>query len=233
VRVESTTAVDREVGGAQDGVILRTIDEDPEYDATYGFVTSSTRTVTTGTAGDEWETTTAFDRGAIDTASTYCLGLPGLVETTRTLPGGTLSATRRAEYEFNSDCSLGTLTDLSDATDETKQLVREFAYDGFGNVVSVKEYSVDGPSLARETTFGFNADDPQFAESVTVEGVDLATLLEFDPLLGARTSVTGPDAVTASFDYDVFGRLTQEQRPAGSTDFTCGVRIVNQAGIGS
>lgn len=35
-----------------------------------------------------------------------------------------------------------------------------------------------------------------------------------------RTSVTGPDGLETEFEYDAFGRLTQEDRPAGHTDFT-------------
>jgi RHS repeat-associated protein len=223
VRVEQTTTLEKEVGGTNDGDLLRTIVDDPEYDTTYGFVTDTTRTVTQPGVTGDWETTTDFDRGVIETSSTYCLGLPGLVVTTQTLLDGTTSATRIVEQTYNSNCSLDTVTDLSEASDTTKQLVRELDYDAFGNVETVSEYSVaDGPTAARTTTFVFD-DDGHFPETVTVGGVNLTTTLEFDPMLGVRTSVTGPDGLATSFDYDAFGRLILEERPAGSTDFTYSV----------
>ncbi len=65
----------------------------------------------------------------------------------------------------------------------------------------LKEYSVaDGPLAARTTTFAFDALNPQFPDSVTVGGVSLTTTFEFDPRLGVRTSVTGPDGLNTSFE---------------------------------
>jgi YD repeat-containing protein len=218
-RVAQTTTLEYEVFGDEDGELLRTIVQTPAYDTTYGFVTDVTRTVTTGASGPEFETTTDFDRGVIDGAGQWCLGLPGTVVTSSTLPGGS-PETRTVDYQYNSDCSVDTLTDLSEAGDTTKQLVRELGYDAFGNVASVSEYSVAaGPTAARTTTFVFDADG-RFPETVTVGGVNLTTTLEFDPRLGVRTSVTGPDGLTTSVEYDAFGRLTREERPAGDTDFS-------------
>jgi hypothetical protein len=63
----------------------------------------------------------------------------------------------------------------------------------------MSEYSVaGGPGTARTTTFDFDDVNPQFPDSVTLGGVNLTTLLDFDPRLGIRTSVTGPDGVTTA-----------------------------------
>jgi YD repeat-containing protein len=103
----------------------------------------------------------------------------------------------------------------------TKQLQRKLEYDGFGNVWRLREYSVAGGiGTARTTTFAFDATNPQFLDSVTVVdpvGGNLTTLLDFDPLLGLQTSVTGPDGLTTTSGYDAFGRLTLEDPPGGST----------------
>jgi RHS repeat-associated protein len=215
VRVEQTTTVEKEVGGANDGDTLRTVVDDPAYSSTYGFVTGTTRTVTQPGVTGNWVTTIDFDRQVIDGAGQWCLGLPDTVVTSNTLPGGS-PVSRTLEYDFNSDCTLDQLTDLSESS-SAKQLRRKLGYDDFGNVTSVKEYSVaDGPTLARETTFAFDADG-QFPDSVTVEGVDLTTTFVFDPLSGLKTSVTGPDGLETSYEYDAFGRLTNETRPAGDT----------------
>jgi YD repeat-containing protein len=165
---------------------------------------------------DAFVTTIDFDRQVIDDTGQWCLGLPGSVETEKSIPNGT-PVTRTVDTQYNDDCTIDTVTDLSESSD-TKQLRRLFAYDLFGNVTSVKEYSVaDGPTLARETTIDFD-NDGQFPESVTVGGVNLTTMFEFDPLSGLKTAVTGPDQLTTSYTYDAFGRLTQETRPVGHTD---------------
>src|SRR5690606_35163480 len=219
-RVEQTTTVEKEVFGSNDGATLRTVEEEPTYDLDYGYVTSVTRTVKVDPQTPGWESTTIFDRSVIDGAGQWCLGLPGTVETSQSLPGGSPQV-RTVEYQFNSDCRLDTVTDLSDTLDTSKQLETSYSYDQYGNVNAVSEYSVAAPSAARTTTIGYDGAG-QLPTSVTIDsaGLNLTTTLSWDYLLGLRSSVTGPDSLTTSFDYDAFGRLTKETRPAGYTDIT-------------
>jgi RHS repeat-associated protein len=222
-RVEQTTTVEKEVFGTADGVTLRTIVENPEYSTTYGYVTEVTRTVSG--ASTSWESVTDFDRvgNDIETASLYCIGLPGLVETSNKIGAGTPEV-RKVDYAFNSDCSIDTVTDLSNAS-TSKQLETSYGYDAYGNVTSVSQDSVAGTSAARITTMAYD-DDGQLPDTVTIDssGLNLGTTLEWDYLLGLRTSVTGADGLETSFDYDAFGRLTKETRPSPSgadhTDYT-------------
>src|SRR5690606_4408629 len=112
-RVEKTTTVEKEVFGPNDGATLRTVEEEPTYDLDYGYVTSGTGTVTQPGVSGSWVSGPNFDRGIIDSADQWCLGLPGTVETSQSLPGGSPQV-RTVEYQFNSDCRLDTVTDLSD-----------------------------------------------------------------------------------------------------------------------
>jgi YD repeat-containing protein len=215
VRVEQTTTTDYETGGTYDGVPLRTIVEDPSYNVTYGYVATSTTTLTDPATGEVW--TTTVDPNPTNVTGSWCLGLPSIVDTTKTLPGGA-QAVRTLHYFWNSDCSLSELRDQSEAS-SADRLDTSFTYDGYGNPTVVSQDSVSGTAQDRSQTFTYDQWG-QYPTAVTVGTVNLTTSMGWDYLSGQRASVTGPDALTTSWLYDAFGRVTKETRPAGHTDFS-------------
>ncbi len=215
-RVEQATAREYEVGGPLAGQHLRSVVANPEYDTTYGHVTTRATTTTDPLTGETWTSTTNFNPTA-DTDD-WCLGQPGLVETTNTLPSLT-SSTRRLRYTWNLDnCSLIQTTDESES-DPAKRLQTVYTYDGYGNPNVVSQDSADGSAQNRSTDFDFDSFGQQ-PTAVTVGTVNLVTAFAWDYLTGQRASVTGADGLTISWLYDPFGRVAQESRPDGTTTIT-------------
>jgi RHS repeat-associated protein len=218
VRVETSTTHDYEVGGIADGELLRTTTVDPAYDQTYGYLTSTTSTVTNAGATETFTSTTVYTRPATPFSTPWCLDVPDVVQTTKTLPNA-MSAVRKTRFYRNSaNCKVTEMRDESDAN-LAKQLTTTFTYDLYGNVDVTTLDSVDGTAPDRSTDVNFDANG-QFPTSITVGGVNLTGQATFNPLFGNRSSVTGPDGLTTSFLYDDFGRVTKETRPVGYTNFT-------------
>jgi hypothetical protein len=128
-RVESRTIREYEIEGPATGTHLRTIVEDPTYHETYGYVTDITQTVTDPVSTEQWTSVTNFNRTQYTTP--WCLGLPGLVQTTNMAPGQP-SAVRKLRYTFNSsNCTLSDTKDESESN-TAKQLATTYSYDGYG-----------------------------------------------------------------------------------------------------
>ena len=85
-RVESTTSKEWEVGGTDDGDLIRTVVDNPTYNTTYGYVEERTVT-TTDPSSYTWTSYTDYNPTA-DTDD-WCLGLPGQIVTTNTKPDST------------------------------------------------------------------------------------------------------------------------------------------------
>ena len=219
-RVETTTTKEWEVGGAQNNQHLRTIVDDPKYDEPgflYGHVTERTITVTDPVTAETWTSKTLFNPTA--DADDWCLGQPGLVETTNTLSPVGGSAVRRIRHTFNlNDCSLTETRDESESS-TAKQLKTTFTRDAYGNPDIVSEDSVDGSAQNRSRDFNFDIHG-QFPVLVTLATVNLTTAFTWNYLEGQPASVTGPDGLRTDFEYDSFGRITKEDRPVGETNFT-------------
>jgi RHS repeat-associated protein len=208
-RVEQTMTREYEVGGVANGQQLRTIRDDPTYDTLYGYITTRTTETTDPVTNDAWTSTTNFNPTA-DTDD-WCLGLPGLVETTNTAPLQA-PAVRRLRYTFDPNtCRVTEIRDESDA-DPAKQLKISFTYDpDYGNLTNVSTDSVDGSAQDRSRTFGYDSDSQyQYPTSVTIDGVNLTTTFTWNYLLGRRASVKGPDGLETDYVFDAFGRLSTE-----------------------
>lgn len=214
IRVESTTTKDWEIGGIDDGDLVRTVVDNPSYDTTYGHV--ETRTVTTtDPSSNTWTTFTDYNP-TVDTGD-WCLNLPGQVITTNTKPDSTY-ATRKLNHSWNADCSLNYTIDESEAS-TADQLKTSFTYDGYGNPNVVSTDSVNGAAQNRSIDYDYDSWG-HAVTSETIGTVSLATTRTWDYINGQPASETGPDGLTTSYSYDSFGRIEAVDTPTIDTDYS-------------
>ncbi len=228
VRTEQTTTKEYEVEGSAHGTHLRTIVDDPAYNSTYGYVTSRTTTLTDPQTAQTW--TTAVTTNATADTTNWCLGLPGLVETTRTAPG-MAAETRRLRHTWNStNCSLTETRDESESS-TALQLKTSYTYSGRGNPTAVTQTNVAGTAQSRTTSYAYDTWG-QYPTTVTIGTVNLTTTHTWNYVAGQPASTTGPDGLTTSFTYDAFGRLASETVPGHTTTLSyvaCGSCFPNHA----
>ena len=216
IRIETTTSKEWEIGGTDDGDLIRTVVDNPTFNTTYGYVEDRTVTTTDPTGSYTWTTYTDYNPSP-DTDD-WCLGLPGQIVTTNSKPDSTY-ATRSLTHSWNeSDCSLASTIDDSESS-TAKQLKTSFTYDGYGNPNVVSTDSVDSSAQNRSVTYGYD-DWGQFVTSETVGTVGLATTRTWDYVNSQPASVTGADGLTVSYTYDSFGRLASEDTPGIDTTFS-------------
>ena len=122
-----------------------------------------------------------------------------------------LTGTRNSSFEY--DPNTGLLTkEIVEPGDPVHELVKTYTYDAFGNVTDV---TVSGPGItARTTTTEYDAQG-RFVTKVTNALGQFETWVT-DPKFGAPTSQTGPNGLTTTWEYDLFGRKTKETGPDGN-----------------
>jgi RHS repeat-associated protein len=98
----------------------------------------------------------------------------------------------------------------------TLELVKSYQYDSFGNIT---QKTVSGVGItARTETTGYDTKG-RFPTQVT-NALNQAETRQFDPRFGKVTSLTGPNNLTTTWQYDVFGRVTLEHRADGTETTT-------------
>ena len=207
----STTQNEWEVGGPKNGQLVTTAVTSFTFDS-YG---NATNTVTTVTDKDSlspyfnlsWSTTVGHNVTP-DTVN-WCLGIPTSTSVTRTAPGVTSIGRSVSTVPDYSNCRVSQRT----VAPSTAYAVTEaFSYDSFGNVNSI---SVTGNGMSARNS-GINwGTTGQFPMSQT-NPLGHVTQYGYDFARGFRTSLTDPNVVTASWQYDPFGRRTREDRPDGT-----------------
>jgi RHS repeat-associated protein len=90
------------------------------------------------------------------------------------------------------------------------KITRGLLYDGWGNVNSESTTGIG--MAARTTTASYAATSGRFLSSVT-NALSQTTQLGWDATIGTLTSMTDPNSLVTSWQYDVFGRRTREDRP--------------------
>jgi RHS repeat-associated protein len=210
----------REVGGAYNGALLRTIVTTNTYDSGTGALYDQTVTTTEPAsgangvrAGQAWtqRTYTPLASLTTDTAS-WCLGRPGEIQLIRSHTGyGGSSQTRTQQLTWNTTLCRPT-TSVLQPGDPQWQVTTALGYDGFGNVNS---QTVTGTGMSART-IGVNwGATGQFPVSVT-NALSQVTQKGWDYALGVQTSETDPNGVQVSWQYDAFGRKSRENRPDGT-----------------
>lgn len=144
--------------------------------------------------------------------------------------GGTLTRTSAFEY----DAVSGLLTkEIVEPGDSNLCLVTVYAYDGFGNRTSATTRNCNGsvgsvpgtnseaaaPTgdaviASRTTTTTYDAGGRYPTGAANALGH--AESRTFDPRFGTVLTVTGPNGLTTSWQYDDYGRKVLETRPDGT-----------------
>jgi RHS repeat-associated protein len=127
------------------------------------------------------------------------------------------TATRASSFSYDADGLL--VSETVEPNDAQLGVRTTYVHDAFGNRLSATTANLAGATgnaviASRATSATFEANG-RFALSATnaLGHVESAVT---DPKFGVTTSQTGPNNLTASWQYDSFGRPTLETRPDGN-----------------
>jgi RHS repeat-associated protein len=216
--VSSSTDKEYEVGGSENGVLITTKAGSYSYD-NYGNVTSASQTITDNDSGspyvgDTW-TTSVTNTPAVNT-STWCLNLLTESQISYTASNGSAAVTRTRQYfPDTTDCRYTQI--VTEPSSSNYEVTEAFGYDDFGNINSD---TVTGIGMgARQTTANWGTTG-QFPASVT-DATGATTQFNYDFSHGLVSGEIDPNSTTSdpietSWQYDGFGRLSQETRPDGT-----------------
>lgn len=185
-------------------------------------------TETWNTYGDDWgnltktisQTSDGFKKQTDNTYSNdvtkWHLGRLTRSSVTSTINNGGWSQTRVSAFEYHATTGLLT-KEIIEPDQPQYRLDTVYAHDVFGNRQSV---TVSSPATGlaaittRSTTITY---DPKGQFPVnTANALGHTETKTFDPRFGVVTNLTGPNALTTSWQYDSFGRKTRETRADGT-----------------
>ncbi len=177
--------------------------------ATYDDFGNPTQITATTTGGGQTFTTTTTNTYTNDTAKWH-LGRLTRAEVTNTLPDLT-SATRVSAFAYDPVTGL-LIQEVIEPDTPALTLTTDYTHDVYGNRLSATVSGSDIVTRTTSTSFTLNG---QFADSAT-NALGHSETRAFDPRFGAATSLTGPNNLTTTWDYDGFGRKTREVRADGT-----------------
>lgn len=211
-RLTSSTTERRELNGT---LIVTEVTTVTSIDSISGLITDATTTTTeiaTGLNGGSSKSERIYHSAVFNDTSNWCIGRPDYsqVEKWHTLSSGALKSRRVDPTWDGPKCRV--TQQVIEPNDPDWAVTTALGYDAFGNVSS---QSVTGAGMsARTTTIDWGATG-QFPETIT-NALSQQTQQGFRYDLGLRTSVTDPNDLVTSFEYDVFGRLALETRSDGT-----------------
>ncbi len=142
--------------------------------------------------------------------SQWILGL--LTKTTETsIAPGEDSHTSESTFTYYPDFSLE--SEIKQPEHELA-LTTTYAYDEYGNITHAATSGIadnEGNSQTRALTFGYDDKHRFVREQKNAKGH--TTSKTFDPATGNVKTVTGPNGLTTSYDYDDFGKLERVVSP--------------------
>lgn len=208
------TRNDYEVEGARAWQLITTTTASVSFDA-YGNRTNVSRTVTDQDSnspyyGNSW--TTATTNTPSPNTSTWCLNLftTTQVAYSSTLSGST-SVTRTKNFTPDTiNCDYTQI--VTEPASSSYKVTEALAYDTFGNVNSD---TVTGVGMgARQTLINWGATGQLPASMTDPSGA--TTSFGYDWRFGLPSSATDANNLLTSWQYNDFGRKTQENRPDGT-----------------
>ena len=128
-----------------------------------------------------------------------------------TIKDSNLQKVAEAEFYYdghsniNTPPTTGLMTQTVAWNNNGNDIVKEFTYDSFGNLIS----QTDGNGHITTITYDTN---PIFPISFT-NALDQTTLLEYNPTIGKLEKTTDPNGFETSMTYDGFGRITKVIKP--------------------
>jgi len=200
--------------GSSTGPLIETDSTTYQYD-NYGNATNVTDTRTDNDSnspyvGDTWTTTTT-STPQVDTSS-WCLPLLSEVQVTYSSSIDSPSVTRTRDYTPDTNKCRYTQV-VTEPSSSQYQATEAFTFDSFGNLATDIVTGINMP--ARETTLNWGTVTGQFPLSVT-DASGAQTQLNYNYDYGLLSSRTDANGRHTSWQYDSFGRLTQQTHPDGT-----------------
>jgi RHS repeat-associated protein len=138
------------------------------------------------------------------------------------LPLGTHADTKVRTSSFEYDATGLLIKEVVEPDSPNDCLQTSYGYDGYGNRISVSTsacagatgYTISSAGVARTASSNFGADG-RFPVSTT-NALGQSETKVFDARFGAVTSLTGPNGLTTTWEYDGFGRKKKETRTDGT-----------------
>jgi RHS repeat-associated protein len=220
-----------EVGGAEDAVRVGTIETTYAYD-NYGNATNVSTAVTdydpnSPYLNDVWTSTTVST--IAPNTSTWCLSLPTEVDTTNTPPAslGAPAITRHVTYVSPDYTNCRETELVVESGNSAYQVTFGYSFDAFGNLSSEAVTGIGMATRSAAINWGTTG---QYPATVT-NALSQVTHTSFDPNTGKLLSVTDPNGIIISWQYDDFARKVKEIRPDGTSTTwaynSCGTGCVN------
>ncbi len=161
----------------------------------YGSVTQAV----VGHLDGNTETSVSQYRNSPD--GTWSLGLLLRTTVTRQTPGQP-AGTRVSLFEYNNRNLL--IRELLEAENSPKSLVKSYAYDAFGNIIST---TTSGPGITSRTEYVTYDSEGTYPVQLT-NALGHGERREYDKRHGTVAQITGPNGLTTRSVYDAFGRVT-------------------------
>jgi RHS repeat-associated protein len=214
--VSNATEKEYEVGGTENGQLITTDLVSYSYD-NYGNATSIQKTVTDNDpsspyVGDSWTITTTNTPSV--SLSSWCLDLLSESQIAYTASNGSPSVTRTRQ--LTPDASHCRYTQIvTEPSSSSYEVTEALGYDSFGNI---NNDTITGINMAARTTSANWGTTGQFPMSVTDATGIATTQFNYNFSYGLVSSEADPNStttnpITTSWQYDAFGRLSQETRP--------------------
>ncbi|MCP4128697.1 MAG: hypothetical protein GY753_16795, partial [Gammaproteobacteria bacterium] len=127
---------------------------------------------------------------------------------TRTNPQGSL--TRTSAYSYTADGLLA--SEISEPDIPEYRLQSDHQYDGFGNIIQT---SVSGQGIETRTSTSQYDAEGRFATQLS-NALGHSEHYTHDPAWGGMLTLTGPNGLATTWQYDGFGRETREDRADGT-----------------
>jgi len=211
--LSASTGKSYEVGGADNGQLIKTSTGSYSYD-NYGNLTSLTQTVSDPSNGDSW-TTTVTNTPDVSTGE-WCLNLLTESQTVYSASSGGSAVTRTRDFTPDTThCRYSQIT--TEPSSGSYEVTEALGYDDFGNISTD---TITGINMtARETSANWGTTG-QFPMSVT-DASGATTQFSYNFSYGLVSGKADPNSSTStpiitSWQYDGFGRISQETRPDGT-----------------
>ena len=178
-----------------------------EYD-TYGNI-GKIETITKGTENDTFSKTTTSTYENIDDPETW---IPGrLIRAEVKHEGYGSEITRVSTFSYNEQ---GMLESETIEPDDALSLTKTYTYDNYGNKLTE---TLSSPSFSDPRTTQYIYDDnAQFAVKV-LNALQHEEKRIYDQSSGKLLSVTGPNGLTTSWEYNLWDQKTKELRADGTS----------------
>jgi len=201
-----------EVGGVKNGNLISEITETHTVN-TYGnstFIAIDARDKDSGSPEFNSVYRTEITASYMENETNWCIGPPLTRSEKRILPGGA-NETRATAWEVAAaECRI-TRETVEPGAGSALSLVTDIGYDSCGNVNSVSSYPAGQQSLARTTgiNYGTRCQRPE----IVTNPENHSSIIAYDWTLAVPTTLTDPNGVVTTQEFDGFGRLRQRNNP--------------------